>query len=484
MKKTIAGAFCLVTALVLSSPAKADTWQTKFLVNKATSKIRNVDKAVLDTNGNKWFHAYESGDSNGDGFSESFIYEFTANGDWVDYTDTLKNLVDGNVNWVDGAQWGINSLYADKSGNVWVGATPCTLLQYNGTEWSVVSSQTVWEQVLGESVTGINGGYFYSVFGDAQGNVYATASVSATGIGSQDSIRLIKRSATTGTWSTAISADEVMSYANQAKLTGAFNDTTGDYWFYMYYGETTPSGVYQYHNGSWTNYTTDDGLANNKINSLETDSSGNVWIATDSGVSKFNGSTWTNWTTSNSSLSSNFVNRIAEDNSGRIWFTTVHDIDHQTDGGASIYDPDTGEWSYYSSRNGADEFEDIIKLFFLGDDMWAVADFREFGFTILAQNDLQATLYGQIGGTEVEKASKSFSALKKSGKKRIHIWKMKPKNSHSSSYKRTKTVYNKKVSGWYKALNLAVGKYYAKVQGRAGQVIDITDGDPYRLNFL
>jgi hypothetical protein len=42
-----------------------------------------VDKAVVDTNGNKWFHAYESSDSNGDGFNESFIYEYSAQGVWL-----------------------------------------------------------------------------------------------------------------------------------------------------------------------------------------------------------------------------------------------------------------------------------------------------------------------------------------------------------------------------------------------------------------
>lgn len=478
MKKALIMAGLL---LALAIPvAQADTWQTKHLVNKATSKIRNVDKAVLDTNGNKWFHTYESGDANGDGFSESFIYEYSATGNWVEHTDTLKNLVDGNVNWQDGAQWGINSLYADKSGNVWVGATPCTLLQYNGSEWSVVSSQTVWEQVTGGSVTGINGGYFYSIFGDTQGNVYAVAAISANGIGNEESIRLIKRSAANGTWSEVIHNDAVINYNNQAKLKGAYNDVTGDYWFYLYYGETTPTGVYRYHAGSWTNYTTANGIAANKINSLTIDSSGNVWLATDSGASKFDGTSWTNWTTSNSSLSSNYINKISEDNSGRIWFTSTHDTDHNTQGGAAIYDSNTNAWSYYSAKNGDDDFEDIIKVFFLGDDLWAVANFQQVGFTILAQNDTHATLYGQVGGTMVEKASLGgkYQKLKKNSAKKVVVYSLK-------NGKKNKVIYRGRTSGgWYKALNLRTGKSYKlKIQGKPIRKIRITSGDPLRSNF-
>jgi|GEM_PF-4522870 len=479
MKKLVALCMFVLAGSAYLPPAQADTWQTKFLVNKATSKIRNVDKAVVDTNGNKWFHAYEASDSNGDGFSESFLYEYSASGQWTDYTDTLKGLVDGNVNWQDASQWGINSLYADKSGNVWVGAAPCSLLKFDGSSWSVVSSQTMWQQALGESVTGINGGYVYSIFGDNSGNVYAVASVSADSLLAEDSIRLLKYTASAGTWSVAIGKDAVMSYANQSKLTGAYNDTTGDFWFYMYYGETTPTGVYRYHSGSWTNYRTEDGIANNKINNLKIDSSGNVWLATDSGASKWNGTSWATWTTDNSSLASNYVERIAEDNSGRIWFTSVHDTEHNTQGGAAIYNPATAGWSYYSAKNGDDDFEDVIKLFFLGDDMWAVANFQEAGFTILAQNDTYATLYGQVGGTIVEKAGLGgkLQALKKNTVKKVTVYSL--KNGKKKVVYRGRTA-----SGWYKALNLRVGKSYKiKIQGKPLRKVKLNSGDPLRSNF-
>ena len=186
----------------------------------------------------------------------------------------------------------------------------------------------------------------------------------------------------------------------------------------------------------------------------------------------------------NSSLLDNNIFQIAEDNSGRIWFTTVKDADYDSVGGAAIFDPVTAEWTYYSVRNANDDFNDVRKIFFLGDDMWSMTTDYSDGFVILSQNDLRATLYGQVSGTIVEKATHKVSASAKSKGSRVKIWKMKQKKKNSSQWKRTKIVYNRRSSGgWYKALNLATGKYYIKVHGKAGQVVDITDGDPRRLNF-
>jgi hypothetical protein len=55
-------------------------------------------------------------------------------------------------------------------------------------------------------------------------------------------------------------------------------------------------GVYRYDGKTWTHFTTEDGLIDNKICAISLDLSGNVWFGSyDKGVSRFNGETWTSY---------------------------------------------------------------------------------------------------------------------------------------------------------------------------------------------
>ncbi len=72
---------------------------------------------------------------------------------------------------------------------------------------------------------------------------------------------------------------------------------------------------------NWTTYNTkNSGLAENGINAIAIDSSGNKWFGTWNGVSKFDGTNWTTYNTSNSGLAYNYVHAIAIDASGNKWF--------------------------------------------------------------------------------------------------------------------------------------------------------------------
>jgi len=52
-------------------------------------------------------------------------------------------------------------------------------------------------------------------------------------------------------------------------------------------------GVYRYDGKTWTHFTTDDGLVDNKICAITLDSSGNAWFGSfDKGVSRFDGDEW------------------------------------------------------------------------------------------------------------------------------------------------------------------------------------------------
>lgn len=55
-------------------------------------------------------------------------------------------------------------------------------------------------------------------------------------------------------------------------------------------------GVYRYDGKSWIHFTTEDGLVDNKICAVSSDSSGNVWFGSfDKGVSRFDGHNWTSY---------------------------------------------------------------------------------------------------------------------------------------------------------------------------------------------
>lgn len=68
------------------------------------------------------------------------------------------------------------------------------------------------------------------------------------------------------------------------------------------------TGLLRYDDSTWINYTTSNsGLPHNLVQTVETDSAGNIWVGTNAGLAMFDGSTWTVYTTSNSGLPNNIV---------------------------------------------------------------------------------------------------------------------------------------------------------------------------------
>jgi ligand-binding sensor domain-containing protein len=93
--------------------------------------------------------------------------------------------------------------------------------------------------------------------------------------------------------------------------------------------------------GSYTKFTTIDGLADNWVLAIASDKAGNVWVGTNAGVSKFDGAAWANY------LAGIYVTAIASDAMGNVWFGTQFHGVRKFDGTA---------WTTYTSANGlADE---------------------------------------------------------------------------------------------------------------------------------
>ncbi|MCC6607858.1 MAG: carboxypeptidase regulatory-like domain-containing protein [Anaerolineae bacterium] len=114
-------------------------------------------------------------------------------------------------------------------------------------------------------------------------------------------------------------------------------DNTGDKWF-----GTRDGGVSKFDGTTWTTYTTDDGLMSNYVSAIAIDGAGNKWFGTLSGVSKFDGATWTTYTTADGLMDNNVVS-IAIDNVGNKWFGT-------RSGGVSKFDGTT--WTTYTTTDG------------------------------------------------------------------------------------------------------------------------------------
>jgi hypothetical protein len=486
MKKALLLAlFALASIAFIVPQAKADTWTQEYLVNKEFNEFGYEPmRAVQDTAGNKWFEVYIPNTS-----GENLVYELTAGGTWVNHSDEIiaMELVHTNGYDDDFTTPNISGLYADTEGNVWINTANGLLIKYKDGTPTLITPQSVWEEILGTSVSEANWGAFGTVFGDNQGNLYLSASLDKDG----DYLDRILKRTPGGTWSTAIPGGGIVNKYNRgSKLRGAYNNLTGDFWFCLRYGDE--SGIYRYTNGSWTNYTTANGLADNVVNDVIIDDGGNVYAHRaynfEGKVSKFDGTSWTALNSSNSGLGAGLVSQITNDKNGNLWFSIYGG--GENDGTASIYNSTAGTWTYYSARNGMDDITKMTRVFFLGNEFWAYSGSQK-GFLIIERNDSQSTLYGQTSGDLVSKAG--FDMAKKKKKtttvknKAVTIYRI-TRVKVKKKWKTKKTqVYKTGATQWYKALNLDTGKYQviskAKGKKKKTRTINITSGDPYRLDL-
>jgi ligand-binding sensor domain-containing protein len=456
----------MFAAFCFAGNARADYWTRYNSTNSGLPSNSWVYKMAEDSRGTKWLF--------GSANSNSFLFAYDGSS-WHDYSSDFYGAV--------GTYWTIVDIYADNSGNVWFIGSNWDLVSFDGNNWTNLedNAEEIMDQIYEGHIVTNPSLQFYSVFGDPDGNnLYALTYMYGTLDGNTmpTHYKVLKRSAS-GNWSVAIDEDYMMTPENMSSLAGKIS-STGDIWFRM--SNSSGAGIYRYRNGSWTRYTTSDGLVSNNVADHYIDSSGNVWLATERGVSKFNGSSWESWTTDNSELATNIVTGVEGDSEGKIWFVSTWDSDTGALGGTSIYDSADGSWSYYSIRNGIDDFQYAYYIFILGDEMWATTG--STGVLALENNNSYSTIYGQVNGTTVDKAA--YGELKKSRNKsrKVDIWKITRVQNRKGKWKtRRQKVYHTKTSDWYKKLNLETGTYLVKVGGKKSRTVTISSGDPHRLNF-
>ncbi|HEV8484533.1 MAG TPA: two-component regulator propeller domain-containing protein [Blastocatellia bacterium] len=95
-----------------------------------------------------------------------------------------------------------------------------------------------------------------------------------------------------------------------------FEDRKGSLWV------GTLGGLSRFADGQFTTYSTKDGLASNSVLSICEDRQGNLWIGTEEGgISRMTDGRFTRFTTSDG-LASNLVRAIIEDRAGDLWIAT------------------------------------------------------------------------------------------------------------------------------------------------------------------
>ena len=112
-----------------------------------------------------------------------------------------------------------------------------------------------------------------------------------------------------------------------------------------------------------TNYTSADGLANDAVNDVAIDPSGNIWFGTQSGLTMYDGVTWTSYDLNNSpDMIDDQISSVASNENGGIWIGT--------DFGISLFE--NGVWTSYDESNGLED-ERVNHIFVDGEGIVWVA---------------------------------------------------------------------------------------------------------------
>ncbi len=340
-------------------------------------KNNNVRGMLQDKTGNLWFGTYGWGVSRYDGKSFTNFTEkegLSNNFVWSILEDKTGNLwfgTKGGVCRYDGKTFTnftekeglsnnvVNAILEDKTGNLWFGTDGGGVCRYNGktftnfTEKQGLSNNVVWsilEDKTGNLWFGTDSGACrydgksFTNFTEKEGlsnNVVASILEDKTG------------NLWFSTYGGGVCRYDGESFANFTQKEGLSNnfvsaiveDKIGNLWFGTYgggicrydgnrveaieRGEKIPLSDQQdlkREDGklvkSFTNFTDNEGLGNNLVQSILEDKTGNLWFGTaGSGVSRYDGKSFTN-ITENEGLGNNLVVSMLEDKTGNLWFGT------------------------------------------------------------------------------------------------------------------------------------------------------------------
>jgi ligand-binding sensor domain-containing protein len=210
--------------------------------------------------------------------------------------------------WKDGvpSEW-ITSVAVAPDGAVWVGTLREGAARFDGESWTGYRSE---DGLVSNDVRAIafaaDGAVWFgtcALWGPASLEPPPCFGVS----------RLEGAGTSSETWTTYSEEDGLAN--NRVNAIAVAPD--GAVWFgtgpmdYYPWGESSGiGGVSQFHGDTWRTYTADDGLAENWVNDIAVAADGALWFATASGLSRFDGAVWHTYTASDG-LASDQVASVA-----------------------------------------------------------------------------------------------------------------------------------------------------------------------------
>lgn len=173
------------------------------------------------------------------------------------------------------SRYGVYCILKDKQGNVWFGT------QAEGVCRSDGKTLTWFKE------KGLAGPAVLGIFEDSKGNLWFGNN--GAGLFRYDGTTLINFTEEKGLNNADFRVSGKLGLGTLARVYSINEDNYGNIWV-----GTVDAGVWKYDGNNLTNYTTQDGLTSNAVNTIYKDKKGELWFGTDgNGICKFNGTKFT-----------------------------------------------------------------------------------------------------------------------------------------------------------------------------------------------
>lgn len=246
---------------------------------------------------------------------------------WCQEGSRLHEIKDGNIVTYDLNEFvtdGTRQVFFDRSGNIWLATQSDGLVRLSPRKINLVGDMTdldVWAR--------------YAVAEDSEGGIWLAGqnllrvrngTVQRIDLNPAVPGELITSLAVDGNgviWAGGAAALYTVKNERLLKIPGLIPGRTHSLFFdkdaALWIG--TENGLWRLKDGSFTKFTTNDGLVGDSVHFITQSRDDAIWIGTMAGVSRFKDGRFENFTTTNG-LTNNYVRDIIEDSDGSIWLGT------------------------------------------------------------------------------------------------------------------------------------------------------------------
>ena len=204
------------------------------------------------------------------------------------------------------------TVFEDRDGTIWFGTKRGGVSRYDGKKWETFTTRD-----------GLANNYVTEIFQDSKGNLwFGTEGGGLSRYDAQNpstpqpkAPRSLSRTGSRGSrqgFTTFTTQDGL----GNNRVETIFEDREGVLWV-----GTQGGGVSRFDGTRFSTFTTEDGLANNVVRSIFQDLEGHLWFGTGGGVSQYSGPSFTSFAAKDG-LGNNLVETIFEDGDGILWIGT------------------------------------------------------------------------------------------------------------------------------------------------------------------